>query len=125
MYFTQNRCRINFEWKSESHFTNNRVIFVRLKKQRLFSYFHSNVLFFQESGEGRNSSDCRDNEIKKWQLAPLRKMGQPVLPRRSSEEKSEKIPKESTTVTCTGEKASKPGSEMNRNIYILIYLYPI
>lgn len=50
-------------------------------------------------------------------------MGQPVLPRRSSEEKSEKITKESTAVTCTGEKASKPGSKNNRNYYILMYLY--
>ncbi|XP_011801026.1 PREDICTED: PHD finger protein 3 isoform X1 [Colobus angolensis palliatus] len=71
---------------------------------------HKVKILKRESGEGRNSSDCRDNEIKKWQLAPLRKMGQPVLPRRSSEEKSEKIPKESTTVACTGEKASKPGT---------------
>lgn len=62
--------------------------------------------------------------MKKWQLAPLRKMGQPVLPRRASEEKSEKIiPKDSTTVICTGEKASKPGSEINRNYYILMYLF--
>lgn len=60
--------------------------------------------------------------MKKWQLAPLRKMGQPVLPRRSSEEKSEKIPKDSTTVICTGEKASKSGSEINRSYYILMYL---
>lgn len=50
-------------------------------------------------------------------------MGQPVLPRRSSEEKSEKIPKESTTVICTGEKVSKSGSKIIRNYYILIYLF--
>lgn len=83
-----------------------------------FSSFHSNKLntvFFQEPGEGKNSADCRDSEIKKWQLAPLRKMGQPVLPRRSSEEKSEKIPKETTTVICTGEKGSKPGSKTNKD----------
>ncbi|KAL1771616.1 PHD finger protein 3 isoform X1 [Sigmodon hispidus] len=61
----------------------------------------------RESGEGKTSSDNRDNEIKKWQLAPLRKLGQTSLPRRSSEEKSEKIHKESTTITCTVEKASK------------------
>ncbi|XP_032506964.1 PHD finger protein 3 isoform X1 [Phocoena sinus] len=71
---------------------------------------HKVKILKRESGEGKNSSDCRDSEIKKWQLAPLRKMGQPVLPRRSSEEKSEKITKESTAVTCTGEKASKPGA---------------
>ncbi|XP_048203504.1 PHD finger protein 3 isoform X2 [Perognathus longimembris pacificus] len=70
----------------------------------------------RESSEGKNSSDCRDNEIKKWQLAPLRKMGQPVLPRRSSEDKSEKIPKESTTVICTGEKPSKPGNQEKQEI---------
>ncbi|XP_036074983.1 PHD finger protein 3 isoform X3 [Rousettus aegyptiacus] len=71
---------------------------------------HKVKILKRESGESKNSSDCRDSEVKKWQLAPLRKMGQPVLPRRSSEEKSEKIPKESTTVTCTGDKASKPSS---------------
>ncbi|XP_037375820.1 PHD finger protein 3 isoform X1 [Talpa occidentalis] len=71
---------------------------------------HKVKILKRESGEGKTSSDCKDSEIKKWQLAPLRKMGQPVLPRRSSEEKSEKIPKESVTVTCTGEKTSKPGA---------------
>lgn len=45
-------------------------------------------------------------------------MGQPILPRRSSEEKNEKMPKESTTIIFTGEKASKPGSKINRNYYI-------
>ncbi|ELV13035.1 PHD finger protein 3 [Tupaia chinensis] len=69
--------------------------------------FHRPV---KDSGEGKSSSDCRDSEIKKWQLAPLPKMRQPVLPRRASEEKSEKILKESTTVICTGEKTSKPGT---------------
>ncbi|XP_055462189.1 PHD finger protein 3 isoform X2 [Psammomys obesus] len=71
---------------------------------------HKVKILKRESGEGKTSSDSRDNEIKKWQLAPLRKLGQPVLPRRSSEEKSEKIPKESTTLTCTVEKASKSGT---------------
>lgn len=70
---------------------------------------HKVKILKRESGEGKTSSDSRDSEIKKWQLAPLRKMGQPILPRRSSEEKSEKIPKESVT-TCTGEKASKQGA---------------
>ncbi|XP_027457113.1 PHD finger protein 3 isoform X2 [Zalophus californianus] len=70
---------------------------------------HKVKILKRESGEGKNSSDCRDSEIKKWQLAPLRKTGQPVLPRRSSEEKNEKMPKETTAVICTGEKGSKPG----------------
>ncbi|EHB14770.1 PHD finger protein 3 [Heterocephalus glaber] len=68
---------------------------------------HKVKILKRESPEGRNSSDCRDNEIKKWQLAPLRRTGQPALPRRSSEEKSEKIPKEATNIICT---APKPGS---------------
>ncbi|XP_023368898.1 PHD finger protein 3 isoform X3 [Otolemur garnettii] len=71
---------------------------------------HKVKILKRESGEGKHPSDCKDNEIKKWQLAPLRKMGQPVLPRRSSEEKSEKISKESTTIICLGEKSSKSGT---------------
>lgn len=42
-------------------------------------------------------------------------MGHPVLPRRSSEEKSEKIPKESVTNPCIGEKTSKTGNMTNKN----------
>ncbi|XP_070274420.1 PHD finger protein 3 isoform X1 [Myotis yumanensis] len=77
---------------------------------------HKVKILKRESGEGKNSSDCRDSEMKKWQLAPLRKMGQPILPRRSSDEKSEKIPKDSTTVICTGEKASKPGAHEKQEV---------
>lgn len=75
---------------------------------------------FQESGEGKTSSDSRDNDIKKWQLAPLRKLGQPALPRRSSEEKGEKTHKESTANTCTVEKASKSGSEITESYVLYI-----
>ncbi|XP_074166693.1 PHD finger protein 3 isoform X4 [Sminthopsis crassicaudata] len=63
---------------------------------------HKVKILRRESGDGKNPSEYRDSEIKKWQLAPLRKMGQTILPRRSSEEKNEKITKESTTVFCTG-----------------------
>ncbi|XP_006897120.1 PREDICTED: PHD finger protein 3-like [Elephantulus edwardii] len=77
---------------------------------------HKAKMLKRESGEGKNSSECRDSEIKKWQLAPVRKMGQQVLPRRSSEERSEKITKESTTAICTGEKASKPGTHEKQEI---------
>ncbi|XP_058517726.1 PHD finger protein 3 isoform X5 [Ochotona princeps] len=77
---------------------------------------HKVKILKRESGEGKNTSDCRDSEIKKWQLTPLRKMGQPVLPRRSSEEKNEKITKESTTVICTGEKTSKPGTHEKQEV---------
>nr|XP_045011792.1 PHD finger protein 3 isoform X2 [Jaculus jaculus] len=77
---------------------------------------HKVKVLKRESGESKTSSDCRDNEIKKWQLAPLRKMGPSVLPRRSSEEKSERIPKESTAVTCMGERVSKPGTHEKQEI---------
>lgn len=50
-------------------------------------------------------------------------MGQPVLPRRSSEEKNEKITKESTAVTCTGEKTSKPGSEHSQEVIVNLHIY--
>ncbi|XP_021053402.1 PHD finger protein 3 isoform X2 [Mus pahari] len=71
---------------------------------------HKVKILKRESGEGKTSSDSRDNEIKKWQLAPLRKLGQPHLPRRSSEEKSEKIAKESAALACTGERAARSGT---------------
>ncbi|XP_052048766.1 PHD finger protein 3 isoform X2 [Apodemus sylvaticus] len=71
---------------------------------------HKVKILKRESGEGKSSSDSRDNEIKKWQLAPLRKVGQPLLPRRSSEEKSEKIAKESAAVTSAGERAARSGT---------------
>lgn len=78
---------------------------------------HKVKILKRESGEGKTSSECGDNEIKKWQLAPLRKTGQPVLSRRSSEEKNEKIPKESTAALCTGEKASsKPGTHEKQDV---------
>ncbi|KAM5325024.1 PHD finger protein 3 isoform 3-T3 [Glossophaga mutica] len=77
---------------------------------------HKVKILKRESGEGRNSLDGRDSEMKKWQLTPLRKIGQSTLPRRSSEEKSEKIPKDSTTVICTGEKASKLGTHEKQEI---------
>lgn len=77
---------------------------------------HKVKILKRESGEGKNSSDGRDSEMKKWQLAPLRKMGQSALPRRSSEEKSEKVPKDSTTVICTGERASKLGTQEKQEI---------
>ncbi|XP_031224826.1 PHD finger protein 3, partial [Mastomys coucha] len=71
---------------------------------------HKVKILKRESGEGKASSDSRDNEIKKWQLAPLRKLGQPLLPRRSSEEKNEKITKESAALTCAGERAGRSGT---------------
>lgn len=71
---------------------------------------HKVKILKRESGEGKTSSDSRDNEIKKWQLAPLRKLSQPHLPRRSSEEKSEKIAKESAALASTGERVARSGT---------------
>lgn len=71
---------------------------------------HKVKILKRESGEGKSSSDNRDNEIKKWQLAPLRRLGQPLLPRRSSEEKGEKIAKEPAAAASAGERAARPGT---------------
>ncbi|XP_074847194.1 PHD finger protein 3 isoform X2 [Carettochelys insculpta] len=70
---------------------------------------HKVKIFRRESGDGRSLSECKDSDIKKGQV-PIRKMGQTVtLPRRSSEEKSEKINKDSLNVSCSSEKATKSG----------------
>ncbi|XP_034377226.1 PHD finger protein 3 isoform X2 [Arvicanthis niloticus] len=71
---------------------------------------HKVKILKRESSEGKTSSDSRDNEVKKWQLAPLRKLSQPLLPRRSSEEKSEKIAKDSAALACAGERAARSGT---------------
>ncbi|XP_073192450.1 PHD finger protein 3 isoform X1 [Lepidochelys kempii] len=70
---------------------------------------HKVKIFRRESGDVRNLSECRDSDIKKGQV-PIRKMGQTVtLPRRCSEEKSEKINKDSLSVSCSSEKTAKSG----------------
>ncbi|XP_067421624.1 LOW QUALITY PROTEIN: PHD finger protein 3 [Emydura macquarii macquarii] len=71
---------------------------------------HKVKIFRRESGDGRNLSECRDSDIKKGQQVPIRKMGQTVTPpRRCSEEKNEKINKDSLSVSCSSEKTAKSG----------------
>lgn len=65
---------------------------------------------FQESGDGKNLSESRDMDTKKGQHVPARKGSQTaVIPRRSTEDKNEKISKESLGVV---EKSTKSGSEV-------------
>ncbi|XP_028916420.1 PHD finger protein 3 isoform X1 [Ornithorhynchus anatinus] len=77
---------------------------------------HKVKILRRESSDSRNSPESRDSEIKKWQLAPLRKMGQPALPRRASDEKNEKATKESPTGCCTGEKSTKSGGPEKQEV---------
>lgn len=65
---------------------------------------------FQESGDGKNLSESRDSDTKKGQHVPTRKATQTaVIPRRSSDEKSEKNSKESLSMV---EKSTKSGKEV-------------
>jgi len=67
---------------------------------------------FQESGDGKNLSESRDSDTKKGQHVPARKVSQTaVIPRRSSEEKGEKISKESLSVV---EKSTKSGNNLEK-----------
>ncbi|NXC51252.1 PHF3 protein, partial [Penelope pileata] len=70
---------------------------------------HKVKIFRRESGDGKNLSDSRDSDTKKGQHVPSRKASQtPVIPRRSSEEKSEKNNKESLSAV---EKSTKSGEK--------------
>ncbi|NXC74499.1 PHF3 protein, partial [Anhinga anhinga] len=57
---------------------------------------HKVKIFRRESGDGKNLSESRDSDTKKGQHVPARKGSQTaVIPRRSPEDKNEKISKES------------------------------
>lgn len=64
----------------------------------------------QESGDGKNLPESRDSDMKKGHHIPARKGSQTaVVPRRSPEDKNEKISKESLSVV---ERSTKSGSEV-------------
>lgn len=64
--------------------------------------------FFQESGDGKNLPESRDSDTKKGQHVPARKASQTAaIPRRSPEDKNEKITKESPS---TVERSTKSGT---------------
>ncbi|OXB67730.1 UNVERIFIED_CONTAM: hypothetical protein H355_008204, partial [Colinus virginianus] len=75
---------------------------------------HKVKIFKRESGDGKNVSESRDSDNKKGQHVPARKASQTaVIPRRTSEEKSEKISKESLSVV---EKPTKSGVHEKQEI---------
>ncbi|XP_021248313.1 PHD finger protein 3 isoform X2 [Numida meleagris] len=75
---------------------------------------HKVKIFKRESGDGKNLSESRDSDTKKGQHVPARKASQTaVIPRRSSEEKSEKNSKESLSVV---EKSTKSGAHEKQEI---------
>ncbi|NXC28914.1 PHF3 protein, partial [Campylorhamphus procurvoides] len=68
---------------------------------------HKVKIFRRESGDGKNFSESRDLDTKKGQHVPARKGSQTgVIPRRSPEDKNEKISKESLSMV---EKSTKSG----------------
>ncbi|NXL65214.1 PHF3 protein, partial [Chordeiles acutipennis] len=68
---------------------------------------HKVKIFKRESGDGKNLSESRDSDTKKGQHVPTRKGSQTaVVPRRSPEDKNEKISKESLSVV---ERSTKSG----------------
>lgn len=72
---------------------------------------HANMCkcFFQESGDGKNLPESRDSDTKKGQHVPVRKGSQTTaIPRRSPEDKNEKISKESLS---TMERSTKSGTK--------------
>lgn len=53
----------------------------------------------------------KDSEMKKGQQIPIRKTGQMVVaPRRTSEDKCEKMSKDTLNVSCSSESSSKSGT---------------
>ncbi|NXP09076.1 PHF3 protein, partial [Thinocorus orbignyianus] len=69
---------------------------------------HKVKIFRRESGDGKNLSESRDSDTKKGQHLPARKGSQTaVIPRRSPDDKNEKISKESLSVV---ERSTKSGS---------------
>ncbi|NXN33465.1 PHF3 protein, partial [Nycticryphes semicollaris] len=69
---------------------------------------HKVKIFRRESGDGKNLPESRDLDTKKGQHFPARKGSQTaVIPRRSPDDKNEKISKESLSVV---ERSTKSGS---------------
>ncbi|KAM9562497.1 PHD finger protein 3 isoform 1-T1 [Guaruba guarouba] len=75
---------------------------------------HRVKIFRRESGDGKNLPESRDSDMKKGQHIPARKGSQTaVVPRRSPEDKNEKISKESLTVV---ERSTKSGVHEKQEI---------
>ncbi|NXP48531.1 PHF3 protein, partial [Heliornis fulica] len=75
---------------------------------------HKVKIFRRESGDGKNLPESRDSDTKKGQHIPARKGSQTaVVPRRSPEDKNEKISKESIGVA---ERSMKSGVQEKQEI---------
>ncbi|NWV17313.1 PHF3 protein, partial [Origma solitaria] len=75
---------------------------------------HKVKIFRRESGDGKNLPESRDSDTKKGQHVPARKGSQTaVIPRRSPEDKNEKINKESLS---TVERSTKSGMHEKQEI---------
>ncbi|KAM9267834.1 PHD finger protein 3 isoform 1-T5 [Cariama cristata] len=75
---------------------------------------HKVKIFRRESGDGKNLSESRDSDMKKGQHVPARKGSQTaVIPRRSPEDKNEKISKESLSAV---ERSTKSGVHEKQEI---------
>ncbi|NWI89914.1 PHF3 protein, partial [Pitta sordida] len=75
---------------------------------------HKVKIFRRESGDGKNLSESRDLDTKRGQHVPTRKGPQTaVIPRRSPEDKNEKISKESLSVV---ERSTKSGVHEKQEI---------
>uniref|UniRef100_A0A803VA82 PHD finger protein 3 n=1 Tax=Ficedula albicollis TaxID=59894 RepID=A0A803VA82_FICAL len=75
---------------------------------------HKVKIFRRESGDGKNLPESRDSDTKKGQHAPARKGSQTAtIPRRSPEDKNEKISKESLS---TVERSTKSGMPEKQEI---------
>ncbi|NWW01793.1 PHF3 protein, partial [Oreocharis arfaki] len=75
---------------------------------------HKVKIFRRESGDGKNLPESRDSDTKKGQHVPARKGSQAaVVPRRSPEDKNEKINKESLS---TVERSTKSGTHEKQEI---------
>ncbi|XP_070589138.1 PHD finger protein 3 isoform X2 [Erythrolamprus reginae] len=69
---------------------------------------HKVKIFKRETSEGKAVLECKDSESKKGQQIPLKKIGQMgSIPRRSSEEKHEKLNKDNAS--CSSESTPKQG----------------
>ncbi|XP_032909617.1 PHD finger protein 3 isoform X1 [Catharus ustulatus] len=75
---------------------------------------HKVKIFRRESGDGKNLPESRDSDTKKGQHVPARKGSQTTaIPRRSPEDKNEKISKESLS---TVERSTKSGMHEKQEI---------
>nr|XP_021381362.1 PHD finger protein 3 isoform X1 [Lonchura striata domestica] len=75
---------------------------------------HKVKIFRRESGDGKNLPESRDSDTKKGQHVPARKGSQTAaIPRRSPEDKNEKISKESLS---TVERSTKSGVHEKQEI---------